>query len=319
MDSNVIIAVAQSVVWSLLILGILSIIGVYIYRRPTNKLIVQKKTGRAQDGDVGGLPFYIKTGKQNHQTVYLESLTDLTLTINQINADKSSVQLFNDKKRVSLTDRHVCKIKKIEKAIQKLASDKTGVKRLVGTIEEDFLELDKYQAGAQQDFNLPDNAFLEANSIVQRTYVDYNTIYYLNQNQPLIGSSELSFELATDGTLTKSSVKTEDKTVETLLGVLPTDFLKQSTATVETDAKTDETAEQGEAKSIIAPSTVTYTVTLNTKNLYVRHFFAKPYEEGDIPPIEKIENDTRYWREYITDLIPIKTSEPKSPPKKDND
>ena len=45
--------------------------------------------------------------------------------------------------------------------------------------------------------------------------------YYINTRRPWIGSANATIDLATDGTMTKAQAEVEDKTVETILSVLP--------------------------------------------------------------------------------------------------
>lgn len=53
--------------------------------------------------------------------------------------------------------------------------------------------------------------------------------YYINTRRPWIGSANATIDLAADGTMTKAQAEVEDKTVETILSVLPitTFFTKQ--------------------------------------------------------------------------------------------
>lgn len=45
--------------------------------------------------------------------------------------------------------------------------------------------------------------------------------YYINTRRPWIGTASATIELATDGTMTKAQSEVEDKTIETILSVLP--------------------------------------------------------------------------------------------------
>lgn len=61
--------------------------------------------------------------------------------------------------------------------------------------------------------------------------------YYINTRRPWIGSANATIDLAPDGTMTKAQSSVEDKTVETLLSVLPiTSFFTKQWNLAGTDA-----------------------------------------------------------------------------------
>lgn len=103
-----------------------------------------------------------------------------------------------------------------------------------------------------------------------RSYVDYSRVYYLNVRKPWIGSASATAELAADGTLTKGQAEVEDKTAETILGMLPAKELLQALGTkgIGFDA-------EGKVIPLDAKKRAPALLQLTIESDAVRHTFAK--------------------------------------------
>lgn len=64
------------------------------------------------------------------------------------------------------------------------------------------------------------NWSLVSNTGTVMTVVDYSQVYYLNTARPLAGTTQLSYKLAADGTLTEGSAQLNDQTLATVASVI---------------------------------------------------------------------------------------------------
>jgi hypothetical protein len=310
-------AIMDTTVLQLLVASlILAAIAVYF----TVKLLelIEKKLGEVNtltvhEGEkkLHGIPFYVKRGQLTHETSYIEKIATYTLS-------KIKVTLDDQNKPVKSEVKH-CEVKTYSQWKDEAEEDK--FKEMCKSINsaqkeqkdehwenalKSFQELESYD-GERPDRKLP----LEKNVIEQSNFVDYEKIYYLNKNQPLIGSTDLEIELATDGTLTKTVGKTQDSTFEKLLELLPTDSL----------------ISQLESKPEIEKGDVTekiiYEFTLTIEQMYVRHIYFRHVPTSKFAePLTKDDKECWYRREIVTDLRK-KTEEndttPVGPTKKENE
>jgi len=60
------------------------------------------------------------------------------------------------------------------------------------------------------------NWSLVSNTAAVESVVDYSQVYYLNSAKPLAGTSQVSYKLAADGTLTEGSAQVQDQTLATV-------------------------------------------------------------------------------------------------------
>src|SRR5579859_628951 len=173
---------------------------------------------------IEGIPFYIKKSRLVHETSYLEPLVILTVTARTLVLDdkEKPVRVVIEYTNVKTVPLHGGNVEAVAEFNQSMAEAQQGTSETDQaehwkTARHQFEGLAPY-AGQEPDANtLP----VESNIIRDSAYVDYNDKYYLNKLQPISGSSEMSIELASDGTLSKASGKSEDKAFESVLGVLP--------------------------------------------------------------------------------------------------
>jgi hypothetical protein len=111
-------------------------------------------------------------------------------------------------------------------------------------------------------------------------YVDYGTIYYYNSSKPLIGSSQASFKLATDGTLSEGSAQVDSKTLQSFLDLFPVKDIVKSAAGLGGTA-----AKAMLAAGIPADTTGTYKFDLATTVKVYRHTHTAQINAGPPPCI----------------------------------
>lgn len=217
-----------------------------------------------------GIPFYVKVGVIRHETSYLETLVTCTLTAVELSLDATGKETAaNPLDAVTRT------LSWSDAAANQLALLRGHIARAQAAPDPDQQLAHWHEARAlldslpAYDGSLPAAAPpLASNTLVGGSRVDYARTYYLNATQPLIGSAELSAELASDGTLGKTAVKVQDSTVEKLLGALPVDTFFQSgggTAAAAAPAGVQESLKRGAA--------VAYRFTLEMAHSHLRHVF----------------------------------------------
>ncbi len=153
-----------------------------------------------------------------------------------------------------------------------------------------------------------------------------DTQYFINTRRPWIGTASATIKLAPDGTMTEAVAEVEDKTVETLLSVLPiTDFftrqwgLNDKSATAATSLlRSDQAAfqkwsDQGRPKPTITLSLkpIAWTYVLRRRlDETVKFGVALTYPEN------VCGSDARYCVELVsaTSEAEKKASEDKKPP-----
>lgn len=254
------------------------------------------------DKEIKGIPFYVKQGRLTHETTYLETLETYTLTAKKIILDDQG------KPAESAIEHLIVKTVSLSPSIlEQLASLRLKVrdaqqtqgaaqqKALLDEIQELFEDLPAYRG------QIADDSPLESNQIKESNYVDYETIFYLNQHQPLSGTSELDFALAADGTLQKTTAKVDDTSFEKLLGLLPTDTLI---------AKPAVSAEDEVSVKVEGRADHKYEIDLAVEQRYVRHIYSKVLHARTLLPdlfhqaLPLGNTESWYRREFITELNP---------------
>lgn len=256
---------------------------------------------QGQDTEIKGIPFYVRQGRLTHETSYLETLEIYTLTVKQVQLDDqgkpaASEIVYLGVKTLSQSPAVLQQLTALRLKVQEAQRAKTAEaqKGLLDSIREMFDSFPSYNG------QIPTDILLESNQIRESSYVDYSTPYYLNQVQPLSGSSELDFTLAADGTLQKTAAKASDTSFDNLLSLLPTDSLiSKPAAEPEADITTQETK-----------PTEKYEIELTVEQKYVRHIFFKVLEATRLlhssfkPSIPPNEIESWYRREVVTELKP---------------
>jgi hypothetical protein len=182
----------------------------------------EHKDSNATYEQVGGIPFYAKKAVYNQTTTY--SQTWLTVTIN---VERSFLTEKDEKIENQFIDSQSydrvfskSKISELDKLKLEIISsgslDETKVKDLItkfGAIEK------------LTDFNSVE-AEMIGNMVKEELVTDYSKTYYLNAPLPWFGSSSLSQELSSEGTLNKAEAKPDTKLAEGISSLIPiSDFL----------------------------------------------------------------------------------------------
>jgi hypothetical protein len=194
-----------------------------------------------------GIPFFMKSAGCKHQTVWLQPVYTLSLSISEKSpgsgAEKSDTPQGasptggEDTKKPPEVFTKVLSLKQFNDShdfINKLQQELSRAKSESGMDISERLQMirdtwDKIiSSGAYNPFAEPDdkvvaspNVIRVSNTVAPETYVDYTTTYYLNSSKPLAGSSQASFKLADDGTLTEGAAQVETKTLPTFLELVP--------------------------------------------------------------------------------------------------
>ena len=179
---------------------------------------------------LSGIPFYVKEARCVHQEVSVMPYARLTfqaleggkITFSEMVTVSESYYLAN-----ATVGELVGMINGTADAHSMTTED---VERKIGT---DWLAI-KTDAGQnnvyakEKDGTWP--KYLIANSSMPKTFVDYGTVYYINEKVPFAGSAKADYKLGSDGTLTEASGEATEETLKTILGALPTADLIKSAA-----------------------------------------------------------------------------------------
>jgi hypothetical protein len=199
-----------------------------------------------------GIPFFMKSAGCKHQTVWLQPVYTLSLSVKttvskemtdeakEPESDRPSGKAMPDSSQKSTTTTYLDskvlsfgRFRTISNSIGKLRQLLSGAKPSPSSVDPDLLTQikdtwDSIPDEAYEPFGKIDddvvasnNVILVSNTIAPETYVDYTTTYYLNSSKPLAGSSQASFKLAEDGTLTEGAAQGESKTLQTFLDLVP--------------------------------------------------------------------------------------------------
>jgi len=168
-------------------------------------LYVVKKTTPA--GDHQGIPFYVKTAGCKREIVRLKPYYLLTLTTKP--GEKTSQAESTAVCRENAASGTFQALVDTARTGSDITADWTAVKKLGCDLAEE-------PAMGSKDW------YVTSDTISAYTYVDYQNPYTLNVRRPIMGSASATTKLAADGTLSEGTAQVEDKTVGTLLGMIPT-------------------------------------------------------------------------------------------------
>lgn len=254
------------------------------------------------NSNLAGIPFYIRRGRLTHETTYLETLSTLTLVARKVtlNAEnqpgKAAIEYVGTKTISRSPDILPSLVElRLQLAEAQAASNPETQQALWQSLKNRFEALTTYTG------QLPSSGLqLESNRIKDTSFVDYENTLYLNQRQPLIGSSDLDFTLAADGTLSKVAAKIEDNTFDKLIGFAQPEVPKSKPqAESPTDSKVQE-----EISSLDEGSGFVYEFSLTEEKQYARHIFFADYPftssaRAFRQPIPPDSNDCWYRREVM--------------------
>lgn len=293
-----------------LFLGLFLIVGagiaVWLAMRLSRSNVFTVKDGQGKSKD--GLPFYIKRGRLIHETAYLESLADVTLTLMETIIDAegkpgAATPVSVATRTVSLSADGINKLA----ALQAAAEAQPGADRaaLWGKVEQAFNALPAYTG------EIPDNPPMVLNAIRVEAYVDYDNQHTINAVMPLVGSSELAAELAADGTLSKATAKAEDSTLTTLLGALPSPELVGLLKPEASAGDADELARKA------VPGDRLYEIRLMIERRAVRHWLSKVVDRQEFDAPIPLNQNPHAWYRRETDNEPPKPKEEKKEEKEE--
>jgi|GEM_PF-6816644 len=158
-----------------------------------------------------GIPFYVKRLVVVQTTKRRIDEARIRFVLKDPSAQKDASFLLSGPIAVPLNACSEEAIRSARDAILKTGSDR---------LENLETAIRKHQAEIEKCANQPARQVVVANSWKVTTVVD-PTPYYLSPKRPVIGSTTVSAELASDGTLTKASVAVQDDTLSTLVPLLP--------------------------------------------------------------------------------------------------
>lgn len=255
-----------------------------------------------KDGNrVDGIPFYIRRSRLIHETIYMETLVNLSIRANLISYDDEGKRIGTDvfhtsSKRISLSS-------SLDDKIAALHADLSNAQR----IDDPDEQLKKWAQIVLVFESLPsyvgmlpiDSLPVMCNIIREEPYVDYQSTYFQNAAQPVIGSANVTVELGADGTLSKTNVQIEDSTISKLIETFPTSRLLEM-GPPEPEA-TPATEGYLLASLDLSGDRQKYDFSLDMSHSYVYHvLFQEAEDRSYISPIELSSEDSWYRREFVT-------------------
>jgi hypothetical protein len=169
-----------------------------------------------------GIPFFIKQGACNHQSVYGNPYWRLTLKVSNDSGTLAMETLDINNSAHGGQDFNA-----LAHELEKPAPDQDSVMNAWDALKRK----DRFDPWKQNE----DRILLE-NSSSLTSVVDYSTKYAINQKKPFSGSSNADFKLGADGTLNEASAQVQDNTFSTILSALPISTLITSAAGIATKA-----------------------------------------------------------------------------------
>lgn len=165
---------------------------------------------------VPGVPFYSKRAVCRQETVYQQDLVRLSFKVHRLSyatqggAESSAVLVYASER---LVDRATAGSGAVA-ALRMQPRTEADWRRMVGAFEL----LQQPNLSVWQDTTA---LALVKNETSAFVYVDYDNQYYLDVQRPFHGSASAATKLNPDGTLTETSVETDDATFGTIVGAIP--------------------------------------------------------------------------------------------------
>jgi hypothetical protein len=170
--------------------------------------VVKKSTPA---GDHHGIPFYVKQSACKREVILLEPYYVLTLTTKQ--GDKVVSAESTVLSRSQFNSQPVVELRNL------LASSSPAGSQL--RLLWDQVRGMHYEPHVSEFQVKPDDWYVVSDTVTPDVYVDYEHPYTLNARRPAIGSSEATTKLNEDGTLSEATAKIDDKTISSLLDLIP--------------------------------------------------------------------------------------------------
>ena len=184
---------------------------------------------------VKGIPFYLKTRQTHQETTYLEPkysvevsrLDNSAKTTGESKITKTTLYRV----LISASRVHSDAMKELREALE--AGNPTMIHQSVNKL----LSEDPCKSAAIPSFKPPCFQLI-GNTLASEMIVDTSQTYYLNARHPIIGKGAVEFELSDEMTLAKGKAEVEEKTAETILGMIPlADYLSARYIPEESEAE----------------------------------------------------------------------------------
>jgi hypothetical protein len=207
-------------------------------------------------GDHKGIPFVVKTAACKHEVVRLEPYYVLTFT------EKKDDKIVGSPETTVLSRSQFA-----TPAVTNLRTQMAGANARMLWAAVRAMSYDPY---------LPESAvaaadwFVVSDKVMPEVYVDYEHPYTLNARRPLIGSVQATTKLNDDGTLSEGTTQSEDKTLSTLLDLVPAKELIKSAAGLAVAAVS------------AAPGASVFELAIEQKGVT----YTRTYHSDDLPPCQ---------------------------------
>ena len=212
----------------------------------------------------GGIPFFVKHAGCVQETVRLDVVYTLTLDRHIESSGTIVTSQATVRAETFATKEFTNDLNALRKTLAgHPAADLDAILAAFGKLVErgggDF------RTRPEEIAKLP----VAANHASIRTFVDYSKPYYLNIKRPLVGSADATATLGEEGTLSSAQASVEDKTLETVLSVLPVKEVLQAYA-----------APGGEARKLMGIAEETSPlVTLRIEQRVMQHIWTLATEQ----------------------------------------
>lgn len=179
-----------------------------------------------------GLPFYVKTLRTVQVTTYQQTTYEVVVTFAPAGTESPAPRLHTEVSETGFDSAFSALLESISKI-------ETGLK-----VEDAEARLNEAAKQFQKSTKpaspaLPQQAselHLLGNQLTQQSVVD-PTRYYINSRAPILGSASADFTLAEDGTLTNAKGSREDKTFDSVVGLLPIKELLSKSLSLDPSSK----------------------------------------------------------------------------------
>ncbi len=151
-----------------------------------------------------GIPFYVKTAVCKQETVWMEPQYVLTFGATTGNTSSGPQKILSRQQYLQETVQHFIQ-----------APDQNTWRTKIINLPGPDLVSEDSQAAVENEEKIG-NWIKVANVGAIEVVVDYGDVFYLNSARPLAGTTQVNAKLASDGTLTESSVQLQEQTLSTI-------------------------------------------------------------------------------------------------------
>jgi hypothetical protein len=284
--------------WSVALIACCLVTGCYTY-----SVMGLPANARAYSA-IPGVPFYIRKAACRQETVYREEILRVRLVIERLTFDSAGKVTARDTTfdREKLVPQDTMN----QNALHALKDVIRSHPRSDSLVMDAFTNLGVYDPSS--NWSAGGKAVMIANQMSPSTYVDYSTTYYMNSQRPLVGSATNTFKLNQDGTLGEGSATIDDKSLETIGGLIPIQDILSGLG-APTPAITAETARAG--GRTLPPWKFQYNLTMESAPIL--HTLARTTPLNDAQTCAQQRQLTRA-DSLTTEYVRKPGSEPEAPP-----